>query len=166
MHLTQPAVSMQIKQLEGAVDLPLFELMGKRVHLTAAGGVLLDHARIVLGQLKAAEEDLDAVKGIDRGQLKIVIASTVNYFAARLLSRFCREHPSVRVTLDVSNRESLLRKLELNEPDIVLMGRPPDGIDVVAESFIGKSAHRDRIAAAPARGAQNGYRWSACATKC
>jgi DNA-binding transcriptional LysR family regulator len=60
----------------------------------------------------------------------------VNYFAAKILSRFCQDHPNISVILDVTNRESLLRQLEDNEPDIVLMGHPPADLDVAAEAFM------------------------------
>ncbi len=136
LHLTQPAVSMQIKQLEGAVGLPLFEVFGKKVYLTHAGNVFLVHARRLLEQLRLAAEEMDAIKGIDGGSIKVSIASTVNYFAARLVAKFCQIHDMVRFSLEVTNRKTLLERLEQNQPDIVLMGQPPSDLDVVAEPFM------------------------------
>ena len=78
LHLTQPAVSMQIKQLERAIDLPLFEVLGKKVYLTQAGEAFHNHVQRILGQLKQAAEEMDALKGIDRGRVRVAIASTVN----------------------------------------------------------------------------------------
>lgn len=136
LHLTQPAVSMQIKQLESAVGLPLFEVFGKKVYLTYAGNVFLGHARLLLEQLRLAAEEVDAIKGIDGGSIKVLIASTVNYFAARLLAKFCQIHEKVHVSLEVTNRKTLLQKLVENQPDIVLMGQPPTDIDLDAEPFM------------------------------
>ncbi|MDH3693108.1 MAG: LysR family transcriptional regulator [Gammaproteobacteria bacterium] len=136
LHLTQPAVSMQIKQLEAAVGIPLFDILGKKVHVTEAGEVLLKHAQKIMAQLSATEKEIDTLRGINSGRLRVAIASTVNYFAAKLLSQFCQDHPNISVSLDVVNREVLLQRLEDNEPDIVLMGRPPADLDVAAEAFM------------------------------
>ncbi|MFQ6022337.1 MAG: LysR family transcriptional regulator, partial [Acidiferrobacterales bacterium] len=136
LYLTQPAVSMQVKQLEGAIGLPLFEQLGKRIHLTEAGRAMHHYSRVIAKQLREADQVLDELKGVEGGRLKITVATTVNYFATRLLSAFCQRHKGVRVSLDVTNRETLLRQLESNETDIVLMGRPPDDLEVVAEPFM------------------------------
>jgi len=135
LHLTQPAVSMQVKQLEAMIELPLFEQMGKKVHLTEAGNVMVMHSRTMMSHLLDIERDINALKGIDGGHLKISIASTVNYFATRLLSKFSERYKNVNISLDVINREALIAQLEANEPDMVLMGQPPDGLDVEATAF-------------------------------
>ncbi len=136
LHLSQPAVSMQVKQLENAVGLPLFEQLGKQIHLTDAGEVVLGLSRRVDGELREAMEAIEALKGVESGRLRIAVATTVNYFAARLLSRFCSQYPRVRVSLDVTNRQAVLHRLEENSADIVLMGQPPAGLDVEAEHFM------------------------------
>ena len=76
MHLTQPAVSIQLKQLEEHVGLPLFEQMGRRMHLPPAGAELLRHGRTVLQQLRDAEAALNALKGIGGGELHIAVTSS------------------------------------------------------------------------------------------
>ncbi|MFT5110959.1 MAG: DNA-binding transcriptional LysR family regulator [Parasphingorhabdus sp.] len=136
LHLTQPAVSMQIKQLESSIGLPLFEQVGKKVHLTEPGNVMLVHSRRVMDCLSTARHELNDLKGIDAGHLKIAVVSTVNYFAARLLAEFTAHYPSVQISLDVTNRRDVLKKLEKNEPDIVLMGQPPRELDLVSEPFM------------------------------
>ena len=105
LHLTQPAVSMQVKQLESMVELPLFEQMGKKVHLTDAGHAMVRHSRTMMAHLDEIERDINSLKGVEGGHLKICIASTVNYFATRLLSRFCEQYRKVQISLDVINRE-------------------------------------------------------------
>jgi DNA-binding transcriptional LysR family regulator len=136
LYLTQPAVSMQVKQMESVIGLPLFEQTGKRIHLTEAGEVMHHYSRVIADNLVEAEQAMEELKGVDGGRLQLSVATTVNYFATRLLSGFCAAHPGVRVSLDVTNRESLLRQLEENQTDIVLMGKPPDGLDAVAEPFM------------------------------
>jgi DNA-binding transcriptional LysR family regulator len=136
LHLTQPAVSMQIKQLEGNVGLPLFEQLGKRIYLTEAGTELYHYSRTIAQQLAEAEEVIEALKGIKRGRLTVAVASTANYFATRLLAAFCRRFSGVSFSLDVTNREGLLAALAANEKDLVIMGRPPREMDLVAEPFM------------------------------
>lgn len=136
LHLTQPAVSMQVKQLESMIELPLFEQMGKKVHLTEAGHAMVRHSRTMMSHLSEIERDINSLKGVEGGQLKICIASTVNYFATRLLSSFCEQYKKVHISLEVINREELIRRLEANEPDLVLMGQPPEGLDVEATAFM------------------------------
>jgi len=136
LHLTQPAVSMQIKQLEGNIGLPLFEQIGKQVYLTQAGQEMYHYSRSVAQQLDEADAIFEDLKGLHRGRLVIAVASTANYFAPTLLAAFTSEHKDVTVSLDVTNREGLLGHLENNDTDMVIMGRPPDGMDLEADSFM------------------------------
>ena len=136
LHLTQPAVSMQIKQLEENVGLPLFEQLGKKTFLTEAGRELSHYSRIIAQQLAEAESVLGELKGLQRGKLKISVASTANYFAPQLLANFSQRFPTVTVSLDVTNRLTLLAQLANNEMDMAIMGQPPEGLDLVAESFM------------------------------
>jgi len=136
LHLTQPAVSMQIKQLEENVGLPLFEQLGKKIFLTEAGRELSHYARTIAQQVAEAEAVLGELKGLKRGKLKISVASTANYFAPQLLATFSQRFPEVTVSLNVTNRQALLQQLANNEMDMVIMGQPPDGLDLAAESFM------------------------------
>jgi DNA-binding transcriptional LysR family regulator len=137
LHLTQPAVSMQIKQLEQSVGLPLFEQLGKKIFLTDAGQEFSRYAAAIATQLEELEQVVDEMKGLQRGRLTIAVASTANYFAPRLLATFCQRHGDVTVSLDVTNREQLLQGLIENRTDLVIMGQPPDDMDLVAERFLG-----------------------------
>ena len=136
LHLTQPAVSMQIKQLESNVGMALFEQLGKKIYLTEAGHELSHYSRMIAGQLNEVEAVLSELKGLKRGKLKISVASTANYFAPQLLATFSRRFPTVTVSLNVTNRHALLQQLVNNEMDMAIMGQPPDGLDLVAESFM------------------------------
>lgn len=136
LFLTQPAVSMQIKQFEEAIGLPLFERLGKKIYLTRAGEELYQLSRSIAQQLEEAEQLIEELKGTEAGRLNVSVANTVHYFAIRLLGEFCRRHPKVRVSFKVTNRKGLLQNLEDNEADLLLMGQPPDNQDLVAESFL------------------------------
>lgn len=136
LFLTQPAVSMQVKQLESAVGIPLYEQLGKSIHLTEAGKLMFRYSAEIRSQVNEAEKELDDLKGTEGGLLQIAVASTVNNFAARLLSEFCQQYPRTRVSFDVTNRATLLKKLEANESDLALMGSPPGDMDLVGEPFM------------------------------
>lgn len=136
LHLTQPAVSMQVKHLEENVGTALFEQLGKKIYLTEAGHELSHYSRMIAQQLSEVEAVLSELKGLKRGKLKISVASTANYFAPQLLATFTRRFPTVTVSLNVTNRQALLQQLANNEMDIAIMGQPPEGLDLVAESFM------------------------------
>ena len=133
LHLTPPAVSMQLKQLEDNVGLPLFERMGRGVALTDAGDLLVHHALRVLGEIKDAEANLQGLLGGETGQLSVGLVSTAKYFMPRLLAQFSQAHPGIEVQFSVGNRESLLQKLQDNAIDLAVMGRIPVEIDAHAE---------------------------------
>ncbi|MDY6979097.1 MAG: LysR family transcriptional regulator [Pseudomonadota bacterium] len=136
LHLTQPAVSMQIKQLEESVGLPLFEQIGKQTYLTEAGREMYHYCRAVSQQLDEAEEVIQQLKGVRRGHLDISVASTANYFATRLLASFIDQYSEVSFSLDVTNRATLLRQLEQNDKDLVIMGKPPEDRGLETEAFM------------------------------
>jgi len=136
LHLSQPAVSMQIRQLEEAAGLPLFEKLGRNTHLTEAGREVHLYSQAIRQQLREMEEVIEALKGVQGGHLRISVATTANYFATRLLAAFSRRYPDTTFSLDITNRKSLLDQLANNETDLVIMGRPPDGLDLEATPFM------------------------------
>jgi len=136
LHLTQPAVSMQVRQLEDEVGLPLFEKLGKQIALTEAGRELYHYSRSINRSLQEMEEVMESLKGVSRGRLSVAVASTVNYFAPRLLAVFHQRYPGIGLKLDVTNREQLMRLLETNAVDMVLMGQPPEALDLESEAFM------------------------------
>lgn len=136
LHLSQPAISMQIKQLESEFDMPLFERMGKTLYLTDAGRELLNYARSISQQLIELDDVMREMRGSQRGRLSIAVASTANYFALKLLGEFYRRFSGTTISLDVTNRARLLTHLNDNTVDMVIMGRPPEGMDVDATPFL------------------------------
>lgn len=135
LHLTQPAVSMQVQALEDLAGLPLTEQAGKKVRLTAAGEEMARQARRIAEQLREAGEALAALKGVEAGQLKIGVVSTAKYFAPSLLAEFRRRHPGVDLDLTVSNRGTIVRHLADNVIDLAIMGTPPNEFETVAKVF-------------------------------
>lgn len=136
LHLSQPAVSMQMRQLEEQAGMPLFDQIGKKIRLTDAGLTLYRHAQGILAQVHEAQLELEEMRGVRRGQLSITVASTANYFAPQLLAAFCQRYPGVKVSLDVSNREHILTQLGESDKDLAIMGQPPEGSGLVAHPFM------------------------------
>ena len=136
LHLSQPAVSMQIRQLEDSIGLPLFEKLGKQVSLTEVGREVYHYSQGINRYLSEMEEVLESLKGLSRGHLHVAVASTVNYFAPRLMAAFHKAYPGIDLELDVANRERLIQLLVANSVDMVLMGQPPDNVEVESEAFM------------------------------
>jgi LysR family transcriptional regulator, low CO2-responsive transcriptional regulator len=135
LHLSAPAVTMQVKELERHVGLPLFERHGKAVTLTTPGEYMLVFARRMLATLKDAEDAAARLQRLEIGTLTIGMVSTAEYFLPRLLAAFRQEHQGIDVRLAVGNREQLVRMLRDNEVDIAIMGRPPRELATRAEPF-------------------------------
>ena len=135
LYLSQPAVSMQIKQLEENAGLPLLQQIGKKTFLTEAGAEMYHYARSIARELEEVGAIMEQLKGLESGALEITVATTANAFATRMLAMFKKKHEGVSISLGVTNRERLLRQLADNEKDIAIMGRPPKDEDLIAESF-------------------------------
>jgi LysR family transcriptional regulator, low CO2-responsive transcriptional regulator len=135
LHLTQPAVSMQVQALAEQAGLPLFEQMGKKIFLTTAGEELLRHARRIAQQLREADEAVAAIRGAKGGRIILGVVSTAKYFAPRILVAFKNRYPESELRLRVHNRETIVRLLEENQIDLAIMGVPPKDFDTVASMF-------------------------------
>ena len=136
LHLTPPAVSMQIKEVEAQVGLSLFDRHGRQVSLSTAGEYFLVHARRLLANLKEADDAMARLKRLEHGLLTIGIVSTAKYFVPQLLARFHEEHSGVDVRLRVTgNREQLVALMQAGEVDLSVMGRPPKEVATRSEAF-------------------------------
>lgn len=136
LHLTQPAVSMQIRQLEQQAGLPLTEQFGKKIHLTEAGEEVYRYARSILQQVDEMDVVLDRLKGFSGGRLRIAAISSANYFAPRLLGTFYQRYPDVSVSMDVINQKAVMQLVIDNEVDMAIMGQPPDDPQIEAVPFM------------------------------
>ena len=146
LHLTPPAVTMQVKELEAQIGLPLFERKGKQVSLTTPGEYMLVYARKLLATLKDAEDAAARLRRAEVGSLTIGMVSTAKYFLPRMLAEFRREHEHVEIRLAEGNREKLVGMLQAGEVDVAVMGRPPRELATRAEPF---AAHPHVFVAAP-----------------
>lgn len=135
LHMSQPGVSIHLRQLEKHTGLPLFEQVGRKVFLTPAGREMLQHSRIIIEHFNATDEALAELKGIHRGLLNIAVISSGDYFFPGLLAEFRRRHDGVTVRLTVNNREEVVRLLLENSTDLTVLLHPPDDADMVAEPF-------------------------------
>lgn len=135
LHLTPPAVSIQVKQLAETAGEPLLEQVGKRLYLTEAGRLLAAACREVLDRLETLAQDLAALHGLHKGRLRIAIITTAKYFLPRLLGEFSARHPGIELALVVGNRETILERLHRNEDDLYILGRPPRASSVSAVPF-------------------------------
>lgn len=135
LHVTQPAVSMQVRELEALCRVPLLERSGRGVHLTEAGAELARCAERVAEALQQTQEHLAALRGLETGMLRLGAVSTAKYFAPSLLASFQRAHPQIGLRFAVGNRQEITRQLADRESDLVIMGRPPPGLDTIAAPF-------------------------------
>jgi DNA-binding transcriptional LysR family regulator len=136
LHLTQPAVSMQMKALEDLARLPLFERVGRKLKLTDAGEELARHARDVLRTLDLADEALASLRGLRGGRIRIAVTSTAKYFAPRLIAAFQKRHPQIELKLAIENREAVVALVAANAVDLAIMGTMSGSdLDAVATPF-------------------------------
>ena len=134
-HVTQPTASAQLKEMTEAVGLPLHEVISRRVHLTDAGRQLAQTARAMLAEWEGFEQQVDQMKGLSRGRLRVAAVSTAKYFIPRLIGSFCRLHPATDVSLEVLNRDGVVARLRDNRDDIYIMSMPPE-LDLEDEVFM------------------------------
>src|SRR6185436_3089338 len=147
LHLTPPAVSIQIRQLESHARAGLFERAGRSLRLTQAGEEVLVRTREILAQIRGAEDAIAGLAAIERGLLNVAVINAGDYFFPWLLAAFRDRHPGIRVRLTVGNRDELLERLANHAVDLAVMSQPPNDRDFLAEPF---APHPHVIVAAPA----------------
>ena len=136
LFLTQPTVSMQVKQLTKAVGMPLFDQVGKRLYLTQAGEELVKTCREVFEKLDQFEMTIADLKGLKQGRLRLAVITTAKYFVPRLLGPFCKRYPGIDVSLQVTNHEHILNRLSENLDDLYVMSQLPDSIEVTYKRIL------------------------------
>jgi DNA-binding transcriptional LysR family regulator len=136
LYLTQPTVSIQVKQLTKAVGLPLFEQIGKRLYLTQAGQQLLDTCQRVFEGLEQFEMAIADIKGMKQGQLRIAVITTAKYFVPRLLGPFCQRFPGIDISLKVTNHQNIQERMANNEDDLYIISQTPEQPDLKIHPFL------------------------------
>ncbi|MBW4518421.1 MAG: LysR family transcriptional regulator [Scytolyngbya sp. HA4215-MV1] len=136
LFLTQPTVSMQVKQLSKVVGMPLFEQIGKRLYLTAAGRELYSTCREIFDRLSQFESSISDLKGMKQGTLRLAVVTTAKYVIPRLLGPFCQRYPGVDVSLTVTNHEYVLESLANNRDDLYILSQLPEDADINVHPFL------------------------------
>lgn len=136
LFLTQPTVSIQVKQLTKAVGLPLFEQVGKRLYLTDAGRELLTTCREIFDRLDQFEMTVANFKGLKQGRLRLAAVTTTKYFVPRLLGPFCQRYPGIDVEFQVTNHEGLVARLSENLDDLYILSQLPEHLDISYHAFL------------------------------
>lgn len=136
LHLSQPAVSIQIKRLEESVGLPLVENLGKKIFLTGAGEELHRATNDVFNRLNTLNDDMIGMEQGIKGPLSVGAITTAKYFMPHLLGIFLKDYPGVTPTLTITNQSKVTDRLENNMDDLVIMGTLPDNHNLEATFFM------------------------------
>jgi LysR family transcriptional regulator, low CO2-responsive transcriptional regulator len=136
LSLTQPTVSMQIKQLTQNIGVPLFEQIGKKLYLTASGQELFLTCQDIFDRLSRFEMKIADFQGLKQGKLKLSTITTTKYFIPRALAPFCKLYPGVEVSLEITNHERVLERLGENLDDLYIISKVPDRLDVALHPFL------------------------------
>lgn len=132
LHLTQPAVSIQLRNFQEQFDIPLTEVIGRRIHLTDFGREIAETAEKILNEVYAINYKTLAHKGLLTGKLTVAVVSTGKYVMPYFMSQFIRENPGIDLVMDVTNRVGVLRSLADNEVDFALVSILPPALEVNA----------------------------------
>ncbi|HQR59438.1 MAG TPA: LysR family transcriptional regulator [Azonexus sp.] len=136
LHLTQPAVSIQIRQIVETIGLPLFEQNGREIALTAAGEELLTTVHDLDDAWNRFESAIDDLKGFKRGKLRVGLVTTAKHFLPRMLGDFYRRYPDIDIQLEIANRQGIVERLLGNQDDLYVMSYPPTNLDIVSQPFL------------------------------
>lgn len=136
MSLTQPAVSLQIRQLEELLGQPLFDYVGKKLYLTDAAVALQRAGADIFGRLESLDMQLADLQGSLQGQLSLAIESSAKYFVPHLFAAFRREYPEVNLQLTVTNHAQALKRLSANRDDLLIMSRVPSDMNLEFLPFL------------------------------
>lgn len=136
LHVTQPTASMQLKEISTSIGLPLYDVIGKKVHLTEVGQELAETARAIAQSWDGFEQQVDGIKGLSRGKLRVAVVSTAKYFMPRLIGSFCNRYPAIDVALEIHNRDGVVQRLRDNLDDLYIMSMPPADMELRDEVFM------------------------------
>jgi len=136
LHITQPAVYMQVQQLQKNIGTKLFNINGKTITPTFIGKKIYETAVGAINVVENSKLEIDQSLNPDSGHLQIAVATTANSFVSRLLSKFKKEFPKMTFYIDVTNRHALLDNLKNHNADLVIMGEPPKNIPLISSAFM------------------------------
>ncbi|WP_306006416.1 LysR family transcriptional regulator [Aquicoccus porphyridii] len=135
LHVTQPAISIQLRKLEDELGIALTERDGRGIRITDAGEEVLRHAQRIGRTIEDLCENIRQHRGLVQGHLRIAVVSTANYLITENIARFRKMYPGIKINLQVANRDGVLELVDRNESDLAVSGQPPDDSDLVARRF-------------------------------
>ena len=136
LKMSQPAVSMQMQRLEKSIQSPLFERHGNNLYLTTVGYAFHEHSKCIMLQYQNMQASMSEIKNVHEGSITISAATTANHFISHMLAGFSQHNENISFTLDITNRESLVKQLTDYVPDFVVMGEPPPNMELESEEIM------------------------------
>lgn len=136
LHLAQPSVSIQVRKLAEAVGMPLYDIVGRKLHLTEAGQKVLEAGRELTGTLERLDSSLNDLKGLQAGRLRLAVDSSAKYFLPQLLAPFLARYPGVELAFTEGKRSDLLQRLGENRDDLYIFNHVPADLDIVQHPFL------------------------------
>lgn len=136
LFLTQPTVSMQVKQLSKSVGMPLFEKVGKRLYMTDAGKAVFETSQAVFDRLSQLEAAIISLQGMEAGKLRLGATTTAQYIVPKMLAPFCQTYPGVEISLEIDKHKNVVERLNNNQDDLYILSQLPDRDDIQARSFL------------------------------
>lgn len=133
LHLAQPTVSTQMRKLTETVGLPLFEQIGRKIHLTPAGLALCEGARELIGTLSRVDQSIASLRGLAAGRLRLAAGTGCEHFLPHVLAAFVERHPAIEVSLEIHNRGRLVERLAANTDDLYVFANPPAEEEIVSQ---------------------------------
>lgn len=152
LHLTQPAISIQLKKLQDQFELPLTEVIGRQLYITDFGREIAIRSKRILDEADGIKYTIDQYKGLVSGKIKISVVSTGKYVLPYFLKSFIDQYPAVDISIDVSNKNKVIEGLVKNESDFSLVSVLPEDLKVETVSLmenhlylIGSSIHKGKV---------------------
>jgi DNA-binding transcriptional LysR family regulator len=136
LHMTQPAVSMQMKQLQENIDIILFERQGKRIMPTQAGLDIHGYSRKIIALHEDLQAAIQGIKELHSGRIKVSAATTANHLITQMIANFSKIDSDISVALNITNRKQLIQQLQNFEPDLVIMGEPPANLELTSKNLV------------------------------
>ncbi len=136
LFLSPSAVSIQVRKLSEALDIPLHEVIGKQLYLTEAGEQVVRTGHELFAAIRRLDDTINNLKGLTAGTLRISVVTTAKYFLPRILGPFCRDYPDIDVEFKVGNRVQIIERLNGNLDDLYIFSDPPDDLDIERHQFL------------------------------
>ena len=136
LHISQPSVSIQLKNLSELIGLPVYQMQGRKLTLTDAGKAVLRSANTIFQSLDNLKTDIDNLQGVITGTLSISVVTTAQYFLPLLLAAFAKKHPKVEIKLEIGNRAKIQSRLLDNSDDFYIFSNIPQNVPLLETAFL------------------------------